>query len=111
MRLCNIGNQRPVELLHLIRIIESCLGRSADVRLAPMQPGDVYETQASVDRLREITAYSPRVSIEEGVKKFVDWYIHEYLPLGLATPSWQVLPPPLPVAGIYSEVASTAQQG
>src|SRR5271156_4317607 len=40
MRLCNIGNQQPVELLHLVRTIESSLGRSADIRLTPMQPGD-----------------------------------------------------------------------
>jgi UDP-glucuronate 4-epimerase len=111
MRLCNIGSQRPVELLHLIHTIELCLGRSADIRLVPMQPGDVYETQASVDRLREITAYSPRVSIEEGIQKFVDWYICEYLPLGLADSSLSVLPSPLPVASVYTEVASAAREG
>jgi UDP-glucuronate 4-epimerase len=83
MRLCNIGNQRPVELLHLIRTIESCLGRSAVVRLLPMQPGDVHETQANVDRLRNVTGYSPQVSIEEGVQRFVAWYLTEYVPLGL----------------------------
>ena len=44
MRLCNIGNQQPVELLHLLRTIEGCLGRPADIRLLPMQAGDVYET-------------------------------------------------------------------
>jgi UDP-glucuronate 4-epimerase len=111
MRLCNIGNQRPVELLHLIHTIELCLGRSADIRLVPMQPGDVYETQASVDRLREITAYSPRVSIEEGIQKFVDWYICEYLPLGLVDSSLSVLPSPLPVASVYTEVAAAAREG
>jgi UDP-glucuronate 4-epimerase len=86
MRLCNIGNQRPVELLHLIRTIETCLGRSADIRLLPMQPGDVYETQACVDKLTEVTGYFPRFSIEEGVQRFVDWYLCEYLPMGLAEP-------------------------
>jgi UDP-glucuronate 4-epimerase len=111
MRLCNIGNQRPVELLHVIRTIELCLGRSADVRLVPMQPGDVYETQASVDRLREITAYSPRVSIEEGIQKFVDWYLYEYLPLGLVDSPLFELPPPMPVASVYSDVVSTAREG
>ena len=79
MRLCNIGNQRPVELLHLIRTIESCLGRSAEIRFLPMQPGDVYETQARVDKLKEVTGYSPRVSIEDGIRRFVDWYLGEYL--------------------------------
>lgn len=84
MRLCNIGNQRPVELLHLIRTIERCLGRSADIRLVPMQPGDVFETQARVDKLAEVTGYCPRFSIEEGIQRFVDWYLSEYLPMGLA---------------------------
>ena len=83
MRLCNIGNQRPIELLHLVRTIEACLGRSADIRLLPMQPGDVYETQARVEKLKEITGYSPLVSIEDGIRRFVDWYLGEYLPLGL----------------------------
>jgi UDP-glucuronate 4-epimerase len=84
MRLCNIGNQRPVELLHLVHTIERCLGKSAIIRLMPMQPGDVYETHASVDKLREVTGYCPRTSIEEGIERFVDWYLREYVPLGLA---------------------------
>jgi UDP-glucuronate 4-epimerase len=97
MRLCNIGNQRPVEVLHLLRTIESCLGRSADIRLLPMQPGDVYETYACVDRLREITGFCPRFSIEEGIQRFVEWYRGEYLPLGLTGSPLFHLPPPLPV--------------
>jgi UDP-glucuronate 4-epimerase len=94
MRLCNIGNQRPVELLHLVRTIETCLGRSADIHLMPMQPGDVYETQARVDKLREITGYSPLVSIEDGIRRFVDWYLGEYLPLGLIDAHHFPLPVP-----------------
>lgn len=109
MRLCNIGNQRPVELLHLIRTIEQCLGRSAVIRLAPMQPGDVYETQARVDKLAEVTGYCPRFSIEEGIQKFAEWYLCEYLPLGLAdSPAGH---PPLPVQDGYHPLASTAREG
>jgi UDP-glucuronate 4-epimerase len=109
MRLCNIGNQRPVQLLHLIRTIERCLGRSADVRLMPMQPGDVYETQACVDKLTEVTGYCPRFSIEEGIQRFVDWYLCEYLPMGLADPP--LYHQPLPVQNDYQAVASTAREG
>jgi UDP-glucuronate 4-epimerase len=99
MRLCNIGNQCPVELLHLIRTIERYLGRTADIRLVPMQPGDVYETQARVDKLREVTGYSPRVSIEEGIQRFVDWYLREFLPLGLAnSPLFRQPLQPMPIA-------------
>lgn len=109
MRLCNIGNQRPVQLLHLIRTIERCLGRSADIRLMPMQPGDVYETQARVDKLTEVTGYCPRFSIEEGIQRFVDWYLCEYLPMGLADPP--LYQQPLPVQNDYQDVAWTSREG
>jgi UDP-glucuronate 4-epimerase len=109
MRLCNIGNQQPVELLHLVRTIESCLGKAADIRLMPMQPGDVYETHASVDKLKAVTGYSPVISIEEGIRRFVDWYLGEYLPLGLVDSPQFPLPPP--VQNAYQGVASTAREG
>jgi UDP-glucuronate 4-epimerase len=105
MRLCNIGNQRSVELLHLVRVIESCLGRTANIRLLPMQPGDVYETQASGDRLQRITGYSPSVPIEDGVRKFVDWYLHEYLPMGIAGHSVLSIPHPRPTDPGVTSVA------
>lgn len=109
MRLCNIGNQRPVELLHLVRTIESCLGRPADIRLLPMQMGDVYETQASVGKLKEVTGYSPTISIEDGIRRFVEWYLGEYLSLGLAdSPPF---PLPLPPQNVYPGVASIAREG
>ena len=110
MRLCNIGNQRPVELLHLVRTIESCLGRTANIRLIPMQPGDVYETQACVDRLKAVTGYSPQVSIEDGIRRFVAWYLGEYLPLGLV--DMPHLPLPLPVQSVHQNVpAAIASEG
>jgi UDP-glucuronate 4-epimerase len=101
MRLCNIGNQRPVQLLYLVRTIESCLGRTANIRLMPMQPGDVYETQARIDKLKEVTGYSPRVSIEDGVRRFVAWYLDEYLPLGLT--ELPQFPLPLPVQSVLQD--------
>jgi UDP-glucuronate 4-epimerase len=87
MRICNIGNQCPVELLHLVRILESCLDRQANIRLMPMQPGDVYQTQARVDTLQRLTGYSPGTPLADGIQRFVDWYLHDYLPLGLAAPA------------------------
>ncbi len=107
MRVCNIGNQRPVELLQLIRTIESCLGKAAAVRLLPMQPGDVYETQARIDRLQEITGYSPRVSIETGIERFVEWYLGEYVALGLR----EQTAVPMPVQSEHNEVAVTSREG
>jgi UDP-glucuronate 4-epimerase len=106
MRLCNIGNQKPVELLEVVRIIERCLGRRADIRLMPMQAGDVYQTQACVERLRQIAGYTPRFSIEEGMERFVAWYLTEYLPLGLeeAKPLEA-----LPVKADYRDIAVSAR--
>lgn len=74
-RLYNIGNNQPVELLHLIETLERCLGREAEKRMLDMQPGDVPETFADVDDLARDVGFRPSTSIEEGVKRFADWYI------------------------------------
>jgi UDP-glucuronate 4-epimerase len=95
MRLYNVGNQRPVELIHLLRTIEDCLGRTADLRLLPMQPGDVYATHACAGKLKEVTGFAPGISIEQGIRRFTDWYLGEYLPLGLAGSAQFPLPTPL----------------
>ena len=77
-RLLNIGNQAPMELDRYIETIERCLGRSAIRNLLPLQPGDVPETSADIDDLTSLTGYRPRVSIEEGVPRFVKWYREHY---------------------------------
>lgn len=73
-RLYNIGNHQPVELLRLIQILESCLGKEAEKRMLDMQPGDVPETFADVDDLMADVGFRPGTPIELGVQKFVDWY-------------------------------------
>jgi len=73
-RLFNIGNEQPVELLAYIQRLEECLGRKAVMELLPLQPGDVPDTAADVGDLRDATGYVPRVSVEEGVARFVHWY-------------------------------------
>ena len=77
-RLLNIGKQAPMELDRYIETIERCLGRSAIRNLLPLQPGDVPETSADIDDLISLTGYRPRVSIEEGVPRFVKWYREYY---------------------------------
>ena len=77
-RLYNIGNHQPVELLRYIDVIEECLGRKAERRLLPMQPGDVPDTWADVEALSSDTGYSPSTPVEIGVKRFVDWYRDYY---------------------------------
>ncbi|HPW81598.1 MAG TPA: NAD-dependent epimerase [Verrucomicrobiota bacterium] len=73
-RLYNIGNNNPVELLHLIELLEQALGRAAQKRMLPMQPGDVPATYADVDDLMRDVGFRPATSIEEGVRRFVAWY-------------------------------------
>ena len=70
----NIGGAEPVKLLRFIDIIEDYLGKKANVKLKPMQQGDVQDTNADITKLKKITDYKPQVDIEEGIKRFIDWY-------------------------------------
>lgn len=73
-RIYNIGNGAPVDLMEFIEILERKLGRAAEKNFMPMQPGDVRETWASVDGLREAVGYEPSTPLEEGLEQFVEWY-------------------------------------
>jgi len=73
-RIYNIGNHAPVELLRLIALLEAALGRRAQKRFLPMQPGDVPATYADVDDLARDVGFQPATPIEEGVRRFVTWY-------------------------------------
>jgi UDP-glucuronate 4-epimerase len=73
-RLYNIGNSNPVELLRLVEVLETVLGRKAVKRFLPLQPGDVPATYADVDDLKAAVGFSPRTSIEDGIERFVRWY-------------------------------------
>ena len=77
-RIFNIGNNRRVELMAYIRAIEAALGKKAVLELLPMQAGDVEATEADTTALREATGFSPSTPVEEGVKRFVDWYRDYY---------------------------------
>ena len=77
-RLYNVGNQQPVELMRLIETLEQCLGREADKRLLPRQPGDLEATWADVENLAADFGYRPGTAVEEGVRRFVDWYVDFY---------------------------------
>ncbi len=73
-RVYNIGNNQPVELMHLISVLEQNLGKTAEKRMLPMQPGDVPATYADVDDLIADVGFRPATSIETGIARFVDWY-------------------------------------
>jgi UDP-glucuronate 4-epimerase len=77
-RIYNIGNNRPVELMRYIEVIEECLGKKAQKNFLPLQPGDVPETCADIDDLVRDVGYRPATPVEVGVKNFVDWFCDYY---------------------------------
>jgi len=77
-RIYNIGNNRPVELLSYIAVLEKCLGKKAQLNLLPMQPGDVPSTMADVSDLEGATGFRPQTTVEDGIAKFVTWYREYY---------------------------------
>lgn len=77
-RLYNIGNNRPVDLLRYIELIEGALGVKARTNMLPMQPGDIPDTYADVTELMADVGYKPSTPVEVGVARFVDWYIDFY---------------------------------
>ncbi len=77
-RIYNIGNHRPVELQHFIEVLERALGKKAEKKLMPLQPGDVPATYADIDDLTRDVGFKPTTSIEEGIPRFVKWYREFY---------------------------------
>lgn len=73
-RLLNIGDCNPVGLMEMIATLEAALGRPAIKQMRPMQPGDVTATYADISAIGALTGYRPRVSLAEGIARFVDWY-------------------------------------
>lgn len=74
-RLYNIGNNNPVSLMDFIEAIEKAIGKTAEKKLMPMQPGDVAATYANIDALVEAVDYHPGTPVQEGIDKFVAWYM------------------------------------
>lgn len=77
-RIFNIGNNKPVHLMHCIEVLERCLERKAKLDLLPMQPGDVPSTMADVSELEAAVGFRPCTSIEDGIARFIDWYKEYY---------------------------------
>jgi UDP-glucuronate 4-epimerase len=64
--------------MHYIHVIEECLGKKAEMNLLPLQAGDVPDTYADVQALIDDTGYCPDTTVEEGVARFVKWYLNYY---------------------------------
>jgi UDP-glucuronate 4-epimerase len=73
-RVYNIGNNKPVELLEVVRLLEEAIGKKAKRELLPMQPGDVPATYADVDDLMREVDFRPNTPIVEGIGRFIEWY-------------------------------------
>ena len=80
----NIGNNNPEKLMDYIRALEKALSNSLDRKVEfekiyePIKPGDVPATYASTDRLQKAVGFKPETSIQDGLQKFVDWYVEYY---------------------------------
>ena len=70
----NLGNSSPTTLKEMINIIGEVLGIEPRIKQLPMQPGDVDRTYADISKAKTLVGYEPKISFEEGIKKFVDWY-------------------------------------
>jgi len=77
-KIYNIGNNNPVQLMRFINALESALGKEAEKIYMDMQPGDVLRTYADVSDLERDINFKPSTSIEDGLKKFVEWYEEYY---------------------------------
>jgi len=77
-RIHNIGNSSPVKLTSFIEAIEKALGKNAERKMMPLQPGDVEKTWADVDSLKQDYHYNPSTPVETGIQRFVDWYREYY---------------------------------
>jgi len=77
-RIYNIGNNKSVDLLYFIQVIEKKLGKTATKVFLPLQDGDVLESKADISDLTKEIGFKPSVSIEEGIGRFVDWYLEYY---------------------------------
>ncbi len=75
----NLGNSNSVDLLDFIRILEEELGQKAQKNMLPMQPGDVEETTADIQKSRKRLGFNPQTPLREGIKNFVAWYRQYYL--------------------------------
>lgn len=71
----NLGNNKPIELNYFVGLIEKLLGKKAIVKEYPKQPGDVDTTYADISKAQELLNYVPKISINEGMSKFIDWYL------------------------------------
>ena len=70
----NLGESQTTSLKELIRLIEEAFGKKANIEMLEFQPGDVSVTYADISKAERMLKYQPKVKMEEGIKRFVEWY-------------------------------------
>jgi UDP-glucuronate 4-epimerase len=73
----NLGNNKSEQLMEIIRILESKIGKKAIINFQPMQPGDVPESFASISKSKKMLGFMPKTNVDMGIERFVQWY-NEY---------------------------------
>jgi len=107
-KIYNIGNNKPVELMHVIGLLENALGVSIAKEMLPMQPGDVPATYADIDDLARDTGFSPSTTIETGIAAFAAWYRHEWLAMQPESVGLRTRPPPALVQVSWCDLKTAA---
>ena len=77
-KIYNIGNNSPVRLMEFVEAIENKLGKVAKQNYIDLQPGDVPETYTNINDLYRDIEFKPQTTIQDGVDKFIDWYLEYY---------------------------------
>ena len=70
----NLGNHKSEKLMDVVHLIEEYLGKKAEIEFKPMQPGDVHESFADINKSVEMFGYKPTTNVDVGIRKFIDWY-------------------------------------
>ena len=77
-RILNIGNTKKILLSNFIKTLEDILGKKSIKKFLPMQKGDVHSTLSDTSLLKKITGYNPKTKYQDGIKKFLDWFLNYY---------------------------------
>ena len=77
-RVFNLGHNRPVEVRLFVQMLERLFDKKAVVELLPPQPGDLFETCASIERIRAAIGFEPKVTLEDGLQRFASWFKEYY---------------------------------
>ena len=76
----NLGNDKTVKVLDMVRIIEKNVGKKAKIEYLPMQLGDVEKTHADINKAKSMISYDPKTDFEQGFEMFIDWFL-KYRPI------------------------------